>query len=127
MRASETRGLRYRASRVSDARPATFWAPKDGTREASLVFTLKKKKTLDRVLLQENIALGQRVKSFTIEYFDGSDWHPVPTQEQMTTIGYKRIVRFDPVEATALRISITDARACPCISSVQAFLADAGL
>ena len=127
VRASETRGLRYRASRVSDARPATFWAPKDGTREASLVFTLKKKKTLDRVLLQENIALGQRVKSFTIEYSDGSDWHPVPTQEQMTTIGYKRIVRFDPVEATALRINITDARACPCISSVQAFLADAGL
>ena len=88
---------------------------------------MKKKKTLDRVLLQENIALGQRVKSFTIEYYDGSDWHPVPTQEQMTTIGYKRIIRFDPVEAAALRVTIEDARACPCISTVQAFMAGARL
>jgi alpha-L-fucosidase len=121
VRASETRGRRFAASRVLDASPDTFWAPKDDTCEGTLEFTFREPQSISRVLLQEQIALGQRVQGFTVEYYDGTAWHPIPTSEQTTTIGYKRILRFEPVAASALRLTITASRACPCISSVQAF------
>ena len=122
--ASESRGRRFAAGNVLDGRPDTYWAPKEGTLKASLEFSFKDKKKIDRVLLQEHISLGQRVKGFTVEYFDGNAWQPVRTSEEQTTIGYKRILRFDPVEASALRVTITDSRACPCISSVRAYFAE---
>ena len=122
--ASESRGRRFSVGKVLDGRPESYWSPKDGTLNASLEFTFKGKKKIDRILLQEYITLGQRVKSFAIEYNDGNSWLPVSTSEQQTTIGYKRILRFEPVEATALRVTITDSRACPCISSVRAYLAE---
>lgn len=124
VKASESRGRAFHPNKTVDGKPETYWAPKDGTLAASLEFTLDKKQSVNRILLQEPISLGQRVKGFTVEYLDGDLWKPVPTEEQMTTIGYKRIVRFSPVETTALRVAITDARACPCLSTVQAFMAD---
>ena len=123
VKASETRGRGFRAKNANDGRPDTYWAPKDGTLTAALEFTLDGKRRVDRILLQEPIALGQRIKEFTVEYLDGSAWLPIPTEEKMTTVGYKRIVRFSPIETQALRITVTDARACPCISTIQAFLA----
>ena len=123
-KASETRGKRFQAGKAVDGDPDTYWAPKDGMLTGSLEFTLAQKQSVNRILLQESIALGQRVKGFTLEYHDGNSWQPIPTEEQMTTIGYKRIVRFSPVDAQALRVTITDARACPCISAVQAFMAN---
>ena len=123
-KASETRGKGFRAQNAVDGNPETYWAPKDGTLTGSLEFTLGEKRAVDRILLQENIALGQRVKAFTVEYFDGNAWQPVPTEEQMTTIGYKRILRFSPIETRRLRVTVTDARACPCISAVRAFMTD---
>ena len=122
--ASESRGRRFAAGNVLDGRPDTYWAPKEGTLKASLEFSFKDNKKMDRVLLQENISLGQRVKGFTVEYFDGNAWQPVRTSEEQTTIGYKRILRFEPVEASALRVTITDSRACPCISAVRAYFAE---
>lgn len=121
VKASESRGRKFGARNVTDGDAGTYWAPKDGTLNASLEFKLPSKQSVGKVLLQENIALGQRVKAFTVEYNDGTAWHPVPCDEQMTTIGYKRILRFPSVEATALRVTVTDSRACPCIGTVQAF------
>ena len=122
--ASESRGKSYSADKVLDGNPDTFWAPEDGTRRASLEFTFKEKRKVDRIVLQEKIDLGQRVKGFYVEYYDGSSWQPVRTSERQTTIGYKRIIRFQPVEAAALRVNITNSRACPCISSVRACYAE---
>ena len=118
---SESRGRKYNAWKAIDDDSDTYWSPRDGTIQASMEFTFKGKREIGSVLLQEYIPLGQRIKSFTIEYNDGAGWHPVPTDEETTTVGYKRIIRFDPVEANALRVSIADARACPCISTVKAF------
>lgn len=120
VRASGSRGRGFRAANVSDADYDTFWAPGDGTAEASLELSFDKELIIDKVVLQEYIPLGQRVKSFLVEYYDGASWLPVPTDEQQTTVGYKRILRFTPVGATAVRVRFTDARGCPCISTFHA-------
>jgi alpha-L-fucosidase len=75
-------------------------------------------KTIKYIEIQEYIKLGQRVKSFTIDAFDGTNWSKIGDG---TTIGYKRIVKIDPVETSKIRFSITDAKACPLISSVKVF------
>ena len=122
VRASGTRGREFSAKNVSDNDFDTFWAPKDGTEDSSLELAFSERLTVDKVVLQEYIVLGQRVKAFRVEYCDGTSWLPVPTDEQQTTIGYKRILRFDPVGATAVRVKFTDVRGCPCISTFQACL-----
>ena len=48
-------------------------------------------------------------------------WVPVIVDEETTTIGYKRIVRFAEKTASEWRIRILDARACPCINNIEGF------
>lgn len=64
---------------------------------------------MNRMLLQEYIPLGQRVKSFVVEYKDKQGaWLPVRLNEETTTIGYKRLLRFETITSDALRIRFTD-------------------
>ena len=58
---------------------------------------------VDRVILQEDLANGQMVRRFRVEARVNGTW--VETARG-TTIGYKRIVIFDPVEASALRVLV---------------------
>lgn len=115
--ASNTRGggKRFAASNVLDGSFDTYWATDDGVINASLTLDLGVAKEIDTVLLQENIALGQRVKRFSIEVWNGSEFMTVSRQ---TTIAYKRIVRFPKVVTSKVRIVIADARACPVISTL---------
>lgn len=121
--ASATRGKGFGAEALTDGNPATYWATPDGVTAATLTFTLPKVQQVSRLLLQEYIALGQRVQEFTVEYAQNGEWLPIDAGEETTTIGHKRILRFPTVETDALRISILQSRACPCISNVEAFYA----
>lgn len=70
------------------------------------------------VVIQEYIRLGQRVKAFNVEAREDGDWRPLVSA---TTIGYKRILRVDPIRADKIRINITASRACPVISNVDVY------
>ena len=72
-------------------------------------------------MLQEYIPLGQRVKAFSIYYQQGKNWVRLDPKEETTTIGYKRILRFDKITTSGIRIVIDDAKGCPRINSVSAF------
>ena len=116
--ASNTRGgaPQFAAARAIDGDRETYWATDDDVAAASLEIDLRAEKTFDVVELQEHIALGQRVKAFTIEAFVEGVWQQIA---QGTTIGYKRLLRLeDPVTASKVRLTITDARACPTISQL---------
>ena len=77
----------------------------------------------DAVMLQEEIAKGQRVERFRIEISDdGRTWE---TAAEGTTIGYKRIVRLPEARtARKLRVTIDGTRAPARISHVGLYLTE---
>ncbi|MBO7307320.1 MAG: alpha-L-fucosidase [Alistipes sp.] len=62
---------------------------------------------VNTVLLQEDIAKGQRVESFKVEGFENGEWRELCSG---TTIGYKRLLRFEECHPERLRITINESR-----------------
>ena len=96
-----------------DGKKETYWATDDSVTAAPAEIDLGGPVTFNRSMIQEHIALGQRVEGYTIEAWDGAAWKPVVAG---TTIGYKRLDRFDEVTASKVRLTITQSKACPVIS-----------
>ncbi len=122
-KASDTRGSNYKAVNVTDDSWDSYWATPDGVTTGTLTFPLPAGTQLNRVMIQEYIPLGQRVCAFAIEVEKEDVWSPVETSDTLSTVGYKRIVRFKTTQADALRISFTEAKGPLCINNVEAFLA----
>ena len=121
---SNERGGDFVASALTDDNFDTYWATEDGVTTADIEFSFDTPTRMNRMMLQEYIPLGQRVKAFVVEYLDKDTWLPVKLNEETTTIGYKRLLRFETVETKGMRIRITDARGPLCLSNVGAY--DAG-
>ena len=120
--ASDTRSKAFSAAMMGDGDWETYWAASDGVTAADIIIKTKRDVTLNCMMLQEYIPLGQRVKEFIIEYKTCcGKWVPVITDEETTTIGYKRIVRFNEKTASEWRVRIVDSRACPCINNIEGF------
>ncbi|MDR0758182.1 MAG: alpha-L-fucosidase [Tannerella sp.] len=108
----------YAAANVTDGDRDTYWATDDPVKSGSLEIDLGQTQKVAYILIQEYIRLGQRVKAFDVETWNGSAWVKAASG---TTVGYKRILPIDPVETSKVRIRITDARACPLISNVEVY------
>ncbi len=105
---------------ITDGQYDTYWASKK-TDGASIEFRFGGEKEISRLLLQEYIPLGQRVKSFSVYCLQGRNWVKLNQMEETTTIGYKRILRFDKIRTKGLRIVFDSAKACPCINNISAY------
>lgn len=121
---SNERGGDFVASALTDDNFDTYWATEDGVTTADIEFSFDTPTRMNRMMLQEYIPLGQRVKAFVVEYLDKDTWLPVKLNEETTTIGYERLLRFETVETKGIRIRITDARGPLCLSNVGVY--DAG-
>ncbi|QZT37560.1 alpha-L-fucosidase [Halosquirtibacter xylanolyticus] len=111
---------RYDVTHVIDDNKDSYWATDDSVIKSHIEICFREEISFNRFLVQEYIALGQRVKSFKLEYEKNGKWIPIANE---TTIGYKRILRFKTVRATKVRFSITDSRACPTISNIALYKA----
>lgn len=123
-KASDERGKRFSAKAATDGKYDTYWATKDGVTTATLQFALPGEEKINRMMLQEYIPLGQRVQSFVVEYLSGKEWISVKLNEETTTIGYKRLLRFETIQTKDLRVRFTASRGSLCINNIGAYYAE---
>lgn len=86
--------------------------------ETGMTVALEPATRLNTVLLQEDITKGQRVEDFTIEAYTDGAWSPVA---QGTTVGYKRILKFDETVADSLRMIVNNSRRTPNLKPIEAY------
>ncbi|MDO5977474.1 alpha-L-fucosidase [Flavivirga spongiicola] len=110
----------FEASNTIDGDKNTYWATEDTVTEASMTLEFETPTEVNRILLQEYINLGQRVYGFNVEAEVNGNWVIIDTQ---TTIGVKRILRFDTIKASKIRVNITGAKASPLISNIELYRA----
>lgn len=119
---SNERGGQFTAQALTDGSWDTYWATGDGVTSADITFTFKKARKMNRIMLQEYIPLGQRVKKFAVEWLDkNGTWKAVEQGEETTTIGYKRLLRFLTVETKGLRVHILDSRGPICMNNIGVY------
>ena len=106
---------KYAASNVTDGNKETYWTTNDEITSGTLEIDLGAKKKVKYILLQEYIKLGQRVKDFTVSVRKNNRWEEVA---KGSTIGYKRILKIEPVETNKVKIEITSSKASPLISNI---------
>jgi hypothetical protein len=112
-------GPTYNPDKLNDGKPNTCWATDDGVTTASATLEFKRPARFDRVVIQEYLALGQRVEAWSVEAEVDGQWKAIGTG---STLGYKRILRCEPVTATKVRLNILQARACPMIATLGLYL-----
>lgn len=95
-----------------------FTTKSESDTTASLEFMTDSPVQFNAVQLQEYIALGQRVESFVVEYWDDDQWK---LASEGTTIGYKRILTFESITSSKVRLRITSSRLNPRLSSFGLF------
>jgi alpha-L-fucosidase len=118
--ASSYRGSakKYSPAMLTDGDAKTYWATDDKVKSASIEIDLGRTVPVKYMVLQEYIALGQRVSAFNIEVLSDGNWKKVA---EATTIGHKRIISLSDVQASKIRVNITGSRACPVLSEIKVY------
>jgi alpha-L-fucosidase len=106
---------RFAAANVIDEDRTTYWTTDDGVSQGQIEIDLGKPTAFNHIVLQEYVELGQRIQKFTVEARVDGQWQPITDG---TSVGWKRILKFDTVTGDALRIRIDEARPCPMVSTV---------
>ena len=115
---SSVRGKDYRSPNVNDGDPETYWSTPDNITSASLTFDLGTDTEINRILLQEYIKLGQRVRKYAVDVLVDGQWKQII---EGTTIGYKVIRRFPVVKTSRIKVTFSDSKACPLISNIELY------
>jgi len=106
---------RKRLKQLTDGKQDTYWTTTRSDSTASIAFNLVKPITFDVLALQEFISKGQRIEQFVLEYKTGNGWKEIV---RGTTVGYKRLLKFDAVTAREIRLRILSSRLNPMIAEV---------
>ena len=104
----------HKASAIIEPHPTIYWTTNSGVESASIEFQLPKEQTIDQLMLQENIRVGQRIEAFHFETWSDGTWKRVA---RGTTVGYKRLLRFPAVMSRKVRLVIDSSRTSPTLSS----------
>ena len=108
----------YPSGHLNDGNANTFWSPKNENEPATITIAFDQPTALNRFMVQEYIPLGQRISGFLLEGQTDQGWKKI---HQGTTVGNKRILRFETLEVTALRFTVTQSKAIPLLSNISVF------
>ncbi len=97
----------------------TWWAAAADKSTATLDLQLAGTKTFNVLMLQENIQIGQRIEQFVLEGWINGTWQKLT---EGTTVGYKRLIRFNTVTTDKVRLRILKSRLNPTLSSFGLYL-----
>ena len=115
----------FAPANVTDHDRYTYWATDDGVTNATLTLTLPAVAAFNVVRLRENIKLGHRVDGFAVDVWQDGQWRECAKGQ---SIGACRLFLLDSkVKSDRVRLRITSAAACPCISDVGLFATPAAL
>ncbi|HBL33431.1 MAG TPA: alpha-1,3/4-fucosidase [Porphyromonadaceae bacterium] len=107
----------FKNDKLSDGHNA--WRAKPGDFKE---FDMKDGDPINTILLQEDILKGQRVEVFKVEGLIGSEWIKLG---EGTTIGYKRLIKFDDCTPSKIRVTILETREKAAMKRVGAYFAPA--
>lgn len=108
---------RKKTKRLTDGLDHTNIQPQLLEAGKSIEIELDGEKTFNLLSLQENIRKSQRIALFEASYWDGQVWKKFTGG---STIGYKRLLQFDAVTSSKIKLTILQCRQ-------QAYLAEMGL
>jgi len=111
---------KYGVEKTVDHSKETYWTTDDWVTATMLELDLGTERTFNVAELAEYIRTGQRVEEFVLEAWDGQNWKGFA---RGTTIGYKRLLRFEDVTAQKVRLRILRSRVCPTISDFGLYYA----
>ncbi|MFA7228044.1 MAG: alpha-L-fucosidase [Melioribacteraceae bacterium] len=106
----------FNASIITDK--TAYWTTSGMRDTSSIEFVMPGIRTFDVAMLQEEIRVGQRIEKFHLDYWTGKEWINFVSG---TTVGYKRLLRFNPVKAGRVRLVIERSRLNPTISNFGLF------
>jgi len=95
----------------------SFWMGEKS--QAEITIELSEAKKLTHLVLCEQIRESQRIEKFSIFAEANGQWSEI---YQGTTVGFKKICRFEPITTQRLRISIKESRIAPTLRFVGAHL-----
>jgi hypothetical protein len=83
-----------------------------------LKISLRNGKEINHIVLQENIAKGERIRKFVLEGKTSDGWQPI---FEGSCIGHKFIHKFDDMEVSEVRLNILESKGEPQIKSFKVF------
>lgn len=118
--ASSTLDTAHGPEKTLDGDPTTYWMAAEDATSATIELDLRKPTTFNVSMLQEHIALGQRIEEYALEAWDGDGWKPFA---RGTTVGHKKLDHFADLTARRVRIIIRRSRANPTLRAIALFRA----
>jgi len=104
-----------------DGRLSTYFTTPERETTTTIELNWPKDVRFNVLSLQENIAVGQRIEKFELAYFDGKQWINFTSG---TTVGYKRLLKFDTITAKKVRFKILSSRLNPTLAEFGLYLWD---
>ena len=108
----------YQASHLTDGKDDTSWALSNDAKTGEFTVDLGQKRRFDVIELKEDIAKGQRISGFKVEVELNGRWVPYG---EGSTVGYRRLIQGQPVEAQKIRVTITGAQATPILTNLSVY------
>ena len=110
----------YENKALIDDDKKTYWASGVNDQNPTIEIHLDNPVLVNTFMIQEDLSMGQRIKSFYFEVFSDGNWEKI---YEGSTIGNKRLIRFETQNIEKARFTVNDKKAQIVISNVGLFKA----